>query len=123
MPGDAARLAAAARSDGAVNTEAEGYKRARYPAEACPWRLVPLAHETYGRLGTAALKHLRLLARTEASGDRERSKWEAHALQARWASRLSVALHAANARCARSALGAAGAAAARWRQRDVDFGA
>jgi len=51
VPGDAARLAAAASRGGAVNAEAEGDKRRRYPSGRTPWRLVPLAHDTYGRHG------------------------------------------------------------------------
>ena len=62
-PGDTTRLARAADSDGAVNQEAENEKRGRYPPGQTPWKVVPLALETYGRHGKVALKHLRSLAK------------------------------------------------------------
>ena len=58
VPGDAARLAAAARGGGTVNKEAEAEKKRRYPDGRAPWEVVPFAVETYGRLGVASLKHL-----------------------------------------------------------------
>lgn len=111
VPGDTARLRAAAATDGAVASEAEGDKRRRYPSEGVPFRCIPLAMETYGRLGPAALRHLRWLARGvgasgPASGDT--SEWVAHAQVQAWGARLSVALHKANARNLRSAVGLAG---------------
>ena len=78
--------------------------------------MVPLALETGGRHGPAALQHLRELARGEAAllGDDEAAPAAAGALMARWGRELSVALHRATARQLRTALGAdhAGRAAA-----------
>ena len=119
VPGDAARLRAAASRDGAVNSEAEGDKFLRYPTGVTPWRMVPLAVETYGRLGTLALKHLRRLAREEVAKFGGHEVWTAHHLMARWGARLSVALHRANARNARAALRRVGLVAEPWLERDV----
>ena len=47
-------------------SEAESDKHRRYPAAQTPWRAVPLATETGGRLGDEALKLLRKLARNQA---------------------------------------------------------
>ena len=68
VPGDAVLLRAAAASDGAVASRGEVDKRRRYPSVGVPFRCVPLAVETYGRMGAAALKHLRWLAKGFASG-------------------------------------------------------
>ena len=105
IPGDAHRLAKAADEDGAVNKEAEQEKRGRYPAAQAPWKLLPLALETYGRHGREALRHLRLLAKKRAQALDEGSDQAASALVLRWACRLSVALHRENARNLRRALG------------------
>ena len=118
VPGDAEKLAAAAQRDGAVNAEAEGDKRRRYPAGRAPWAVLPLALETGGRHGRAALRHLRMLARDLAQGlgEEEGSSAVAGALTRRWGAELSVALHGATARQLRSSLGgdrAVGAAALR----------
>ena len=112
VPGHEARLAAASAHDGAVNKEAEADKRCRYPDGRTPWKVVPLALETCGRHGPAALKHLRKLAREKASNQAGDSKAAAAGLVQRWAARLSVALHRATARQLRSALGADAIAAA-----------
>ena len=115
VPGDERALAAAAGRDGAVNAEAEADKHRRYPAGRAPWGMLPLALETGGRHGRAALQHLRELARGEAAllGE-EAAPAAASALASRWGRELSVALHKATARQLRSALGAdcAGRAAA-----------
>ena len=89
--------------------EAEADKRRRYPDGQTPWRVVPLAVETFGRHGLSSLVHLRKLARTAAvqlgvDGDAEAA---ASALVARWGARLSAALHRANAARLRSCLGSA----------------
>ena len=70
--------------------------------------MVPLALETGGRHGLAALRHLRELARGEAAllGDDEAAPAVAGALMARWGRELSVVLHQATARQLRTALGA-----------------
>jgi len=116
VPGGADGLAAAAGRSGAVNAAAEADKRRRYPTGRSPWGMVPLALETGGRHGPAALQHLRELARGEAAllGDDEAAPAAAGALMARWGRELSVALHRATARQLRTALGAdhAGRAAA-----------
>ena len=118
VPGEQRALAAAADADGAVAQEGEADKRGRYPAGRAPWRVLPLALETAGRHGPAALKHLRWLARSRAQllGDGPEADAAASALAARWGAELSVALHRATARQLRTALGedrAGGAAALR----------
>ncbi len=105
VPGDAARLATASNLDGAFNREAEGEKCHRYPDGHTPWRVVPFALETYGRLGRSALAHLRRLARDRASNLEEGGDAAASALVARWGARLSTALHRANAAKIKHALG------------------
>ena len=117
VPGDAARLAIAAREGGAVCREAEADKKRRYPDGRAPWKVVPFALETHGRIGAAALKHLRLLARGRAQGLAEGGDAAASVLLQRWAARLSVTLHRSNAARLRSALGAA--EPARQRARDL----
>jgi hypothetical protein len=123
VPGHAARLAAAATHDGAVNREAEAEKRSRYPDGRTPWKVVPLALETCGRHGPAALQHLRRLARERASNLAEDSEAAAAGLVQRWAARLSVALHRATARQVRSALGADETAARRAAELSAELGA
>ena len=59
-PGDASRASRAADNDGAVVKEAEHDKHTRYPAAQAPYKLVPLAVDTYGCLGCEALQHFRL---------------------------------------------------------------
>ena len=116
MPGDADALAAAAGRDGAVNATAEADKRRRYPAGQAPWRMVPLALETAGRHGQAALRHLRSLAREQAAllepSDDGAAAALAGQLVAGWGRELSVALQRATARQLRTALGADDAARA-----------
>ena len=111
IPGDVNRLAAAAGRDGAVAKEAEGEKRRRYPDGESPWRMVPLALETYGRHGKAALQHLRKLARAAAAKADEEGDAETatSSLVARWGAQLSAALHRANAARLRSCLGSTAA--------------
>ena len=108
VPGDRARLAAAANTAGSVASEAEGDKRRRYPDGRTPFRVVPFAVETYGRMGTTALKHLRELARERAAHLEEGGDEAASALLQRWAGQLSTALWRANGRALRSALGSSG---------------
>ena len=111
VPGDAALLRAAASSDGAIASRGEGDKRRRYPSDGVPFKCVPLAAETYGRLGSAALKHLRWLAKGYASAASESGiggEWPVHAQMQRWGALLSVALQKANARNLRSAVGLSG---------------
>ena len=105
VPGGAQLLTAAAGRDGAVNHDAEGEKRRRYPEGRTPWRAVPLALETCGRHGAAALKHLRSLAKQRAERLDEGGDWASSELVLRWGCRLSVALQRSNARRLRSALG------------------
>ena len=114
VPGDAAALAAAAGRDGAVNAEAEADKKRRYPSGRAPWGMVPLALETGGRHGQAALRHLRELARGEAAllGEAD-APAAAGALVTRWGRELSASQHRAKARQLRTALGADRAGASR----------
>ena len=117
VPGAVDALTAAAGSNGAVNAAAEADKRRRYPEGQAPWGMVPLALETGGRHGLAALQHLRRLAREQAAllGE-EGSQAAAGALVARWGRELGTTLQRATARQVRAALGvdrAAGAAALR----------
>ena len=105
VPGCPERLARAACRDGSVNQEAEQDKRDRYPDGRTPWRVVPLAMETYGRLGRASLQHLRSLARTHAARLQESGDSTTSALLFRWGCQLSVALHRANVRNLLSCLG------------------
>ena len=87
-------------------------KRRRYPDGQTPWRVVPLALETCGRHGHAALLHLRRLARERAAQVAEDPEAVASALLQRWGCRLSVALQSSNARRLQSALGTAARAEA-----------
>ncbi len=105
VPGDAARLRGAAARDGAVAKEAEAEKRSRYPDGQTPWRAVPLATETGGRHGPAALAHLRKLARKQASRLEEGGDAAVSSLVQKWAAWLSVALHRANFNVLTAALG------------------
>ena len=66
VPGDAARLRSASGHDGAVNREAEVDKRSRYPDGRSPFRVLPIALESFGRFGRTALLHLRSLAKQQA---------------------------------------------------------
>ena len=106
VPGDEARLKSAADYDGAVNVEAERDKHTRFPAGRAPWRMLPLAVETYGRLGRTALLHLRKLARRRAQGLAEGGDSAVSCLVLRWGCRLSVALHRGNAANLQRSLGA-----------------
>ena len=85
VSGDQARLALASKTAGAVAKEAEGDKRRRYPDGRTPFRVVPFAVVTFGRLGKTALKHLRELARERAAHSEEGSDELASALLQRWA--------------------------------------
>ena len=106
VPGDAPRVAAAASRDGAVAKEAEDAKKKRYPDGRTPWRCVPLATETAGRLGKQALKHLRILAKAKAGSELDEGQEQAAgALVQKWGAWLSVALHSATAAVLWAALG------------------
>ena len=72
--------------------------------------------ETYGRLDTAALKHLRSLARARAQELPEGGEEAASALLQRWTARISAALQRSNVRRLRSALGAVEPARLRARE-------
>ena len=104
FPSNAERLARASKKPGATNKEAEQDKRDRYPSGRAPWKVVPLALETYGRHGVAALAQLRKLARDQAARLEEGREAAASALLLRRGCRLSVALHRANAANLRRAL-------------------
>ncbi len=106
VPGEGERLARAARTDGAVNLEAEREKESRYPAARAPHKVAPLAVETFGRHGKQALKYLRKLARKKAETLDEGGDQAVSALVLRWGCQLSVALQRANAANLRRSLGA-----------------
>ena len=72
------------------------------------WAAVPVAVETYGRLGNAALAYLRELARAETAKVGGGEVWTTHAFLQSWCARLSVALHRANARAVLRAAGTRG---------------
>ena len=116
VPGAPERLAAAARHDGSVNADAGAEKRTRYPDGVTPWKAVPVAFETFGRIGRAALVHLKRLARAEVAKISGDEVWGVHNLLQRWCSRLSVAVHRANARNVQCALGQRDARSV-WRER------
>ena len=121
VPGNAERHRTASRQDGVVAAEAETDKRARYPEGVAPWRALPLAHETYGRLGPCAVRHLKLLAREEAAraGADDEDGWGARNLAARWGARLSVALHRANVAAVLGASGVQRDARTQWLESDA----
>jgi len=110
VPGDPARLARAAQHAGATNAEAENEKADRYPRSRCPYPVLGLALETFGRHGDAAMRYLRELARDRAANLADGGAEAAGALVFRWGCALSVALHRANAANLRRALGAHGIA-------------
>ena len=74
--------------------------------------MVPLAAETCGRLGPAAFRHLRSLARTQAARLPEDGGEAASALVLSWGCRLSVALQRANAELLRASPGVSRGASA-----------
>ena len=105
VPGCTTRSQLAVTANSTVNSEAEADKKERYPGHRCPWRMVPFAVETYGRMGTSALRHLRKLARSQAAGFDGQERTVTASLLSRWGSRISVALHRANVRNVRRSLG------------------
>ena len=109
VPGDVDALRAAVGRDAFVNASAEADKHRRYPARQAPWRMVPLALETAGRRGQAALQHLRSLppdrAAVLAAGGEAEAEALAGQLVAPWVRELSIAFLWASARQLRTALG------------------
>ena len=76
------------------------------PDGRTPYRATPLALETGGWHGRAALLHLRKLARARAASPEAGGDAAGSALMQRWGARLSsVALRQSNAALLRSALG------------------
>ena len=110
VPGCAGRLRRAAVRGGAVNAEAEEDTKDRYPSNRVAWRALPLAIETYGRVGTLALRHLRRLARVQSERIGDDAGIASHHLLQRWGCRISVALQRANALNVRRAIGSAASA-------------
>ena len=92
----------------ATAAEGEADKRERYPQARSPFPALPLALETYGRHGREALRYLRRLARSEAERSEGSGEDAAGALVSRWGRWLSAALHRANVRNLRAALGCEG---------------
>ena len=121
VPSPGERLARAAAQDGAVNDEAERDKADRYPSDRSPWNALPLACETYGRLGLTALRQLRRLARVQAARLDDGGRDAASSLLQRWGCRLSVALHRANAANLQRSLGVDVAALDLKRCLEADF--
>ena len=80
--------------------------------------MVPIALETYGRVGNRAIKFVRQLAREQTAQVGGDEVWGPHNLIARWGARLSVALHRANAANVRMAA-STGGAAARWLETEL----
>ena len=99
----ARHLRANAYRDGSQAAGKERTKRLRYSLD-----VLPLAVETYGRWGGAAVSFLRELARQVATEDAALAhlgRWAAAALMSRWFTSLAVCLQAANARSAADAFG------------------
>ena len=118
VPGDADGLRAAAEHDGAVNRRAESDKHSRYPRSRAPWKMTPLALETFGRHGTKALNYLRRLAREQLQHslpDADDASSLARTQVQQWGSEISVALQRATARQLRSAAGTNGVGSYRRR--------
>ena len=67
--------------------------------------MVPVAIETFGRIGISALKLLRGFARARAQEITHDGQAVVSALLQRWGARISVALHRSNALRLRSSLG------------------
>ena len=90
-----------ASHDGHQAASWERIKRGRYSQD-----VLPLAVETYGRWGLAAVRFLRELARGVASQDPRLAhlgRWAAAALTCRWYTRLAVCLQTANVQAATDA--------------------
>ena len=102
---NAVLLAQASGADGVVCRDAERRKHARYRPEQAPWRMVPVAFKSYGRLGSESYLYLKKLARKTsvlAGGD---GVVAPSLLFAQWACRLSVCLHRCNVRMLRKGVG------------------
>ena len=96
--GHVALLDQASANDGVVCRDAERRKHARYPAQQAPWRMVPVAFETFGRLGSEGYFYRRKLARRASEQAGNDGGFAPSLLFTQWARRLSVCLHRANAR-------------------------
>ena len=93
---DELRLRAA--QDGRTAHQEEVKKYGRYPSSRHDVLLTPLVQETYGRLGKAALRYLRTLAKSHVARDPELQvggTWAVPALLQRWVGILSVTLQRA----------------------------
>ena len=75
-----------------MNAAAEADKRRRYPGHRAAWPVLPLARETAGRLGQAAPRHLRWLARDQAQsfGDGPEAVAAAGTRTRRWGAEVSA---------------------------------
>ena len=67
--------------------------------------MVPVAFETFGRLGSEGYFYLRKLARRASEQAGDDGGFAPSLLFAQWARRLSVCLHRANARMLRRGVG------------------
>ena len=102
-----------ARTDGRQAASWEQRKQQRYSLD-----VVPLAVESYGRWGRAALNYFRRLARVVAAHDQafaHHGRWATSALMARWLAVLSVGLQTGSANTLAEAFAAPRAS---WRPSD-----
>ena len=105
VPCDAVRLLKASKADGEVAKEAARTKHTRYPAHRSQWRMVPLAFETFGRLGREGLEYLRTLARQAAARVADDGEVDPSALLSQFGCSVSVALQRANVANIRKSVG------------------
>ena len=110
-PGSGAYVAQAARENGYAAARAEAGKHEKYPPNArVRGRLVPLAVETYGRLGDEGLSFLRRAAGRACSRTTALAVLGGEgppAALGAWLQRQSVALQKTNAAIIKAATGAA----------------
>ena len=112
-----ANTPAAERRDGAAARAAEGTKYGRYGR-----RVLPLAVESYGRWGPAALTWWRELAKQVALADpalSHKGRWAIPALLHRWWADVGAALQTANAEAVLASLGFEGGAGAALAETDA----
>ena len=107
VPSDAGRLLKASKGDGEVAREAARVKHHRYPAHRAQFRMVPLAFETFGRLGRECLEYLRTLARQAAARVADDGEVDPSALVFQFGCSVSVALQRANVANIRKSVGPA----------------
>ena len=109
-------LEAAAKRDGAAAAEGELSKLRRYPAvpEFGLDAVVPFGVETFGRLGSSALRLLRAARGRVVESDRRFGGWLGHLLVHRWHARLSCALAGGLWEASAASFGFVGARSGLW---------